>query len=261
VKKFIKGIGVARSDNPSGPYEKIRQYVSSESVPEEVYGIGQPSVTLGPDGYYVVYSYKIGPETEHHLVVLRSSSPDFPPDDITTVVPWLAAPTWSANLSYDPAKDQFLITGPGTTDIFVAVFDREFKPLGTTFYNGGVPAGEGVALLADESQHPVEVDGKRIFAHATYSNRPPQHVTGPNLWQGFLPPSVQDLGTCNAPRCPDELTQCGHQCVNLKNDENNCGQCGNRCPAGVPCEKRQCKANCPASETSCGGKCVNLQDD
>ena len=39
----------------------------------------------------------------------------------------------------------------------------------------------------------------------------------------------------NDPYCPEDLSWCWAQCVNLMSDENNCGSCDNVCNAGVDC--------------------------
>lgn len=41
------------------------------------------------------------------------------------------------------------------------------------------------------------------------------------------------------PRCTAPLVDCGGQCVNTDNDENNCGRCGNVCASGI-CQGGQC---------------------
>jgi len=40
--------------------------------------------------------------------------------------------------------------------------------------------------------------------------------------------------------CPDGMTECNGQCVELQNDPQNCGACGKICPPGELCFNGQC---------------------
>lgn len=69
--------------------------------------------------------------------------------------------------------------------------------------------------------------------------------------------------------CPESegLMQCGDQCVNIRVDSNNCGECGNACAAGEVCRggscvdspcQRDCNDNNPCTNDFCvRGQCVN----
>ncbi len=48
--------------------------------------------------------------------------------------------------------------------------------------------------------------------------------------------------------------RCGRACTNIKNDEKNCGACGNRCPDGESCVNGNC--SCGAGRIECDGACV-----
>ena len=72
--------------------------------------------------------------------------------------------------------------------------------------------------------------------------------------------TVPDMAP-DAPPCGAGLTLCGARCVDLKNDNNNCGACGTRCLAGQRCAAGLCEVTCQSGLTNCNGKCVNLKSD
>jgi hypothetical protein len=60
------------------------------------------------------------------------------------------------------------------------------------------------------------------------------------------------------PRDCDNLLDNGCE-TNVFSDTNNCGACGNKCPAGWPCLHGAC--GCTPPETVCDGKCVDTNFD
>jgi hypothetical protein len=59
--------------------------------------------------------------------------------------------------------------------------------------------------------------------------------------------------------------KCGATCVNLQEDQLNCGACGTACPAGQACSGGACSATCAAPLTKCGSGatafCASTQTD
>jgi hypothetical protein len=70
--------------------------------------------------------------------------------------------------------------------------------------------------------------------------------------------------------CPTGTTDCGGVCLDLQNDINNCGACGNVCPEGQPgfvrgCAEGNCffmrERACAEGLSSCNGVCVDRLTD
>ncbi|MCC7542972.1 MAG: hypothetical protein IT379_42545 [Deltaproteobacteria bacterium] len=62
--------------------------------------------------------------------------------------------------------------------------------------------------------------------------------------------------------CPTGQTACGNTCVNLQDNEANCGRCGAACAAGEQCNMGMCGVEeCPAGQERCDGVCVNTSRD
>jgi hypothetical protein len=68
--------------------------------------------------------------------------------------------------------------------------------------------------------------------------------------------------------CPDGTTDCSGICLDLQNDVNNCGTCGNICPEGQPGFERACAAGncffmreraCQEGLSFCNEVCVDRQ--
>jgi hypothetical protein len=60
-------------------------------------------------------------------------------------------------------------------------------------------------------------------------------------------------------RCADELTTCGTTCIDVTSDVQNCGGCGQACPATQVCSAGAC--GCPSDRLQCGESCVDSTSD
>jgi hypothetical protein len=62
--------------------------------------------------------------------------------------------------------------------------------------------------------------------------------------------------------CGADQTRCGGQCVNPRNNPQNCGACGTNCPSGNVCVNGACMQSCPGAQTLCNGNlCVSTATD
>lgn len=65
---------------------------------------------------------------------------------------------------------------------------------------------------------------------------------------------VPNSRPCTTSVCTAPGTRyCGNGCVNVTQDRNNCGWCGNVCRIGENCSNGRC---CPKGTISCNGRCV-----
>src|SRR5215203_3363282 len=53
--------------------------------------------------------------------------------------------------------------------------------------------------------------------------------------------------------CPEGKSRCGLRCVNLKTNEDHCGECFNRCDEGQECVDSVCAGGCVPDGEACSG--------
>jgi hypothetical protein len=63
----------------------------------------------------------------------------------------------------------------------------------------------------------------------------------------------------------DDTVLCQGRCVNTRQDVENCGACGQRCPP-VPngtqeCNGGRCRVRCNSGFSDCSGACVDTKTD
>ncbi len=64
------------------------------------------------------------------------------------------------------------------------------------------------------------------------------------LVNGLLAATGCESAIVGGAKCGAGFTRCGDECVNLKRDFRNCGECGNLCP-GFICLKGECEEPAP----------------
>lgn len=110
-------------------------------------------------------------------------------------------------------------------------------------------AGAGIAALGFGSV--LADDGE-----AATCVKPGRRCTKPNGKKKKCCKGAKCQGTtCE---CRGNKTQCRKQCVNLKNDSKNCGNCGAKCSSGSSCKSGSCEnGSCGTGEEPCGNTCCD----
>lgn len=161
------------------------------------YGVGQPAVTLGPDGwYYMIYTYSADNQypndLSNYLGVIRSRKPDFIKHE---QVARLSRQRYgcSNDLVYDPESKTMVMVineshpARGVQVRFV-VFSADFKVLDDCYVLvtnlSDKVLGEGLGILTDSRRrwlHTKDSPGQVTVSGATYRKRgdQPEHIAGP----------------------------------------------------------------------------------
>lgn len=61
--------------------------------------------------------------------------------------------------------------------------------------------------------------------------------------------------------CTSPLSLCATECIDLRVDSGNCGNCGNPCAPGTACQNGACAPFCVQGEAQCGAICLGVQSD
>jgi plastocyanin len=67
-------------------------------------------------------------------------------------------------------------------------------------------------------------------------------------------------GACSK-QCDPGFSLCGGECVNVNNDPDNCGGCGDDCAYNQVCWAGRCLFGCPSGSVNCSRSCVYLNTD
>jgi hypothetical protein len=115
-------------------------------------------------------------------------------------------------------------------------------PLPVAGSAGSVPVPAPVAGAAGSATVPAPTAGaagstKPTAGAGGSSAPPPAAGTGAAAGKAAPPPAAG----APAPTCAEDRMLCSGHCVNLKNDANNCGRCGNTCDDGQQCKQGECR--------------------
>ena len=160
-------IGVAVSDTGKD-FKRINGgfIIESEDPDPDLYGVGQPAVAVGPDGwYYMIYSSS--DKKGIVLKLIKSDKPTFDPLNdniifIRDIQPYETGGV-SVDLAYNPSRKEFIVicntslASPGNIYARLNHFDisPNFKLQGYSFFheeNGGFRFGEGIGILTNSKR-------------------------------------------------------------------------------------------------------------
>jgi hypothetical protein len=209
-------IGVAISKDGGRTFTRLhggKPIVDITTFAPGSYGVGQPAVTRGADGwFYMVYSHLDG--TSSLLKVIKSQQPSFAKwTPVRTIVP----PAFSVDLAFEPSRNRFDLVGQVSTPghgarIVVLHFDANWKDAGQTIFDGdgGFRFGEGAAIVRDSQGRIARTFEKGApyvtFVAATHGTRKglPTWITGPTRYVRYASALVDkfavdgwDLGVYN----------------------------------------------------------------
>jgi hypothetical protein len=81
------------------------------------------------------------------------------------------------------------------------------------------------------------------------------------VWAVAIALAVSTAGCGIDSGCPKAFTKCGNVCVDPSTDTQNCGGCGQVCPAGQVCAASLCTATCAPGFVWCNGACLDARVD
>jgi hypothetical protein len=80
------------------------------------------------------------------------------------------------------------------------------------------------------------------------------------ILRAVWPLALAALVACDEEKvCSSDQKLCGDTCISVATDPQNCGACGNACPAGEACSDGLCR--CADGRADCGGACVDVASD
>ena len=148
-----------------------------------------------------------------------------------------------------------LLTGPQHGDL--GDWYGSLRRDATAGSTGGAPANGSTATGVSGTETGATTGTTEATETATSEATEETPVTEPT-----------DMPTTTA--CVDTLVDCNGVCLDLQNDVNNCGSCGNVCPEGqtgyvAGCTEGNCfymrERACSSGLSSCDGTCVDKSSD
>jgi hypothetical protein len=148
---------------------------------------------------------------------------------------------------------------PGSTEVFIVDIQ---VPSGTP------PSRYTFSLVAADNDLPDERFSEGPTVSVAVSAPAAEPARGVPWWLIALGALVVGGGAIAAffalraeepppPECPAGQTVCAGECVDLQNDTQNCGRCGDACGEDQSCQAGSCQ--CAQGLALCGDACVSLQ--
>jgi len=158
-------LGMAISYDGGRTFQRLNNgnaIISPSSPDANLYGIGQPAVAQGSDGYYYMIYTDVNATNSNvggDIRVIRSLDPAFSPGNFTTVATLTINSVGGASLDlgYDTNKAQFIIIVNQSPVNTLEYFNTNWSYDHTVVYtnNFGWQFGEGIALLMNSKKQPM----------------------------------------------------------------------------------------------------------
>lgn len=158
-------LGMAVSYDGGRTFQRLNNgnaIISPSSPDANLYGIGQPAVAQGPDGYYYMIYTDVSATNSNvggDIRVIRSSDPGFSPGSFTNVATLTVNSVGGASLDlgYDTNKAQFIIIVNQSPVNTLEYYNTNWSYDHAVFYtnNFGWQFGEGIGLLMTSHKQPV----------------------------------------------------------------------------------------------------------
>lgn len=186
-------LGMAVSYDGGRTFQRLNNgnAIISPAAPDaSVYGIGQPAVVPGPDGYYyMIYTDASGHGVPDYQRVIRSLDPAFTPGSFTNVANILASTIggYSLDLAFDDSLKQFVIAVNEAPEVTLEYYNTNWSYVrSVTFTNTfNWSFGEGVGLLMNSQKRPVNYNQDGVSSYVM-SASVVDSTTDTTLWANWV---------------------------------------------------------------------------
>ena len=121
-----------------------------------------------------------------------------------------------------------------------------------------VPREAIAAALVDDDLGGLSlaVERRRSELHKGFATKGQllEHTVRPQGWLELVSTSVESVTLVGC----GTLAYCDGACIDVQYDADNCGGCGNACPADAYCQSAECYCS---EGTACDGECVDVYND
>lgn len=210
-------LGMAVSYDGGRTFQRLNNgnaIISPSSPDASLYGIGQPAVAQGPDGYYYMIYTDVSATNSSvggDIRVIRSLDPAFSPGSFTnvTTIPVNTVGGASLDLGYDTNQAQFIIIANQAPLMTLEYYNTNWIYNHTVVYtnNFGWQFGEGIGLLMNSQKQPVSYSQEGVPSYV-FSASVVDSTNDTSLWANWVAGDLKYLVT------PQTLTPATNLIIN-----------------------------------------------